>query len=236
MTRKSRNEEAQSELSWEEAVGRYLEENPDYLVRRPDVLARIDLAHEVGGRAVSLIEHQVRVLRERNVSLEHQLHDLVAIARENDSIGNRLHRFGLAMLDSRSLEDVLDAAYELLRKDFKLDAIAIRILVTNPAAYAREECVAGDDRKLNALLGRLDRGKTACGAQDRDLTAYLFGDAGNAIESCALIPLGEARPRGVLALGSHDVQRFAASMGTMHLTKLGEMLLHALSVKLSASA
>jgi len=236
MTRKSRNEEAQSELSWEEAVSRYLEENPDYLVRRPDVLSRLDLAHEVGGRAVSLIEHQVRVLRERNASLEHQLHDLVAIARENDAIGNRLHRFGLAMIDTRSLEDVFDATYELLRKEFRLDAVAIRVKVADPAACGRAECVAEDDRRLDALLSRLDRGKPACGPQDEDLLTFLFGDGGNMIESCALIPLGEARPRGVLALGSSEARRFTASMGTMHLSKLGEMLRHALSVKLDAAA
>ena len=51
------------------------------------------------------------------------------------------------------------------------------------------------------------------------------------VKSCALIPLGEARARGVLALGSSDARRFSASMGTMHLSKLGEMLSHALAGK-----
>lgn len=236
MTRKSRSEETQKELSWDDAVGRFLEENPDYLVRRPDVLARIALSHDVGGRAVSLIEHQVRVLRERNESLEHQLHDLVAIARDNDAIANRLHRFAVAMIDSQSVEDVFDAAYELLRKEFKLDAVAIRLKMFKAEKPGRAECVDESDHALATLLERLDRGKPVCGTQDEDLTRYLFGDNGATMKSCALIPFGETRPCGVLALGSVDARRFTASMGTVHLGKLGEMLWRALSGKIHTPA
>jgi uncharacterized protein YigA (DUF484 family) len=41
MTQKLPSTELQTELSWEEAVSRYLEDHPDYFQRYPEVLARL---------------------------------------------------------------------------------------------------------------------------------------------------------------------------------------------------
>ena len=48
------------------------------------------------------------------------------------------------------------------------------------------------------------------------------------IKASALIPLGEKNPRGVLGLGTQDPFRFHPGMGTVYLTRLGEMLTHGL--------
>jgi len=93
MKQKLPSEEIQTELSWEEAVARYLEDHPDYFQRYPETLSRILLSHETGGKAVSLIERQVQVLREQSQTLQRQLRELVNNARENDVLSGRLHRF-----------------------------------------------------------------------------------------------------------------------------------------------
>jgi len=98
MTQTPTTEETQDELSWEAAVVRYLEEHPEFFEQHPDMLARLQLSHETRGGTVSLIERQVQVLRAREVSLDRQLRELVNNARDNDVIGNRLHRF--ARLDA----------------------------------------------------------------------------------------------------------------------------------------
>src|SRR4051812_48389436 len=119
MSQKRGSEEAQKELSqkeisWEEAVLRYLEDQPDFLLRHPDLFAKLSLKHEVGAGAVSLIEHQVHTLRNRNADLNQQLRDLVGVARENDTLGGRLHHFALAMICPGSADEVLDSASDLL--------------------------------------------------------------------------------------------------------------------------
>lgn len=166
MSQKSGTEEAQKEVSqkeitekeitWEEAVTRYLEEQPDFLLRHPELLARLTLKHEVSG-AVSLIEHQVQTLRARNQEFNRQLRDLVGVARDNDALGLRLHQFALAMIGARSVDDVLDTACDVLRQEFRLDAAALRI--KREPASARPEFVAADDRRLNELLRRFDGDK-----------------------------------------------------------------------------
>jgi uncharacterized protein YigA (DUF484 family) len=222
-------DEAGSEIPWEEAVGRYLEAHPDYFLRHPEVLARLQLRHETGGRAVSLIEHQVERLRRDNRELARQLEELVGIARDNDLITARLHRFALAMIEARTLDEVLDGAYEMLRHEFRLDTVGIRLR----AHCARRECVGEEDRRLEAVLERLAGGKTVAGVRlDESLMRYLFAEEAAGVRSCALVPLRLRGPFGVLALGSHDEARFAAGLGTVYLGRLGELLAGALGVHL----
>lgn len=229
MTRNVTSDEQHSEPSWEEAVRRYLEEHPDFLLRHPDLLARLHLRHETGGRAVSLIERQVRVLREENASLARQLQELVAIARENDVLAARLHRFAIAMADSASLDDVFDNAHEMLRREFKLDAVVIVCRGEAPPAFARPEFV-GDDPRLRAALEQYGGPKPACGAGfDESLMRYLFGPRAAEVRSAALIALGTNPAVGLLALGAHDPHRFHAAMGTVYLAKLGDILMHSIA-------
>jgi uncharacterized protein YigA (DUF484 family) len=225
MTQQITNETPDKELSWEEAVARYLEDHPDFLQRRTDVLARLNLEHDTGGRAVSLIERQVQALRGHEQELKRELRGLVAVARENDVLGNRLHRLALALVEATSPDEALDATVELLRTEFRLEAAAVRAVAAPSLVGTRPEYVSPDDRRLTMLLRQFSAGKPICGAtHDESLLAFLFGDARRELRSTALVPLGGKDARGVLALGSHDPHRFHAGMGTVYLTRLGELL------------
>lgn len=229
MTRKLSSDEPQQELSWEEAVSRYLEAHPDYFLHHPEVLAKLQLRHETGGRVVSLLEYQVERLRQDNRALARQLDELVQIARDNDALTARLHRFAFAMIEARSLDEVIDGTYELLRQDFRVDFVGLRLRI----AGTRRELAGEDDRRLNDLVQRLADGKTLAGARlEESLMRYLFGEQASDIRSCALVPLRLRGPLGVLALGSLDAQRFTAGLGTVYLGRLGELLACAVTVQL----
>lgn len=229
MTQKLPSGELQTELSWEEAVSRYLDDHPDYFLRYPDLLSRLLLAHETGGKAVSLIERQVKVLREQSQTLQRQLRELVNNARENDVLSGRLHRFATAMIGCTSLDDALDTTYDLLRQEFKLDAVVI-LLQGRPTRGGRPELVPEDDKRLNSLFRQFNSGKPICGGKfDDSLMSYLFSGRAAEIKSIAIIPLGEKHPHGILGLGTSDPHRFHPGMGTVYLTRLGEMLAHSLA-------
>ncbi len=218
-----------SELSWEDAVVRYLEQNPNFFEQHAELLAGLKLNHGTGGRAVSLIERQVQVLRDQHASLSRQLRELIGIARENDVLAARLHRFALAMLAAATRDEVLDTARDLLRQEFRLDA-AVILLATDPGrAQRRPEYFSAEDPRLQALLAKVAGGKPLCTARlEAEHMQWLFAPTAADIGSCALIPLGAARARGLLALGARDPQRFHAGQGTLYLTRLGELLEHAL--------
>jgi uncharacterized protein len=228
MTQKVSSDE-DKELSWEEAVSRYLEDHPDFFQRHTEILAKLSLRHDVENGATSLIERQVRALRDQNEALHRQLRDLVSVARENDVLSGRLHRFALAMADSASLDDIFDNTYEMLRQEFKIDTVALLCLGEGDPAFTRAEFV-GNDARLTALLKEHGVGKPACGSRfDESLMKYLYGDAAAEVRSAALIALGTNGPLGILALGSHDPKRFHPGMGTVYLAKLGDILMHSIA-------
>lgn len=229
MTQKLISGEQDKELSWEEAVSRFLEENPDFFLNHPEILAQINLSHPIGGKAVSLIERQVQVLRDQQAGTQRQLEELVAIARENDILADRLHRFALAMIESENRHDVIDTAYQVLRNDFKIDVVMILLVASDEELGDRPEFVSAKDKKLTDLLQQFGDGKPKCSpALEEDLKNYLFRENAGQLKSHALIPLGGKRPVGLLCLGSHDAKRFQTGMGTLYQVKLGELLLRAL--------
>lgn len=229
MSQKLPTEEQQKELTWEEAVARYLEDNPDYFLRHAEILAALKVPHPETGMAISLVERQVQVLREQNHRLEQQLRELVSIARENDVLGERLHRFSQAMIDASSIDDVLNTAQDLLRQEFKLDHVVIRFAGQAHDAVGRPELSDEQDSLLTSLLRQFVRGKPISGGTyDDKMMTYLFGPAASEVKSTAMIALGGEDPRGVLCLGSQDALRFHPEMGTVYLVRLGELLMGAL--------
>ena len=72
-----------SELPSAEQVVAYLKAHKNFFVDHEALLADISIPHETG-KAVSLVERQVVVLRERNVELRERLTHLLDVAREND--------------------------------------------------------------------------------------------------------------------------------------------------------
>jgi uncharacterized protein YigA (DUF484 family) len=179
---------------------------------------------------VSLIERQVQALRGQDEATQRQLRELVTIARENDVLGQRLHRFALALIEAHGPEEALETAIELLRTEFHLDAVAVRFAAEPPLTGTRAEYVAAEDTRLATLLQQLSTGKPVCGGKfEEALCEFMFGSGYRDIRSSALIPLGERPARGLLALGSYDPHRFHPGMGTVYLTRLGELLTPALA-------
>ncbi len=228
MNKKPSIDSLEKEQTWDEAVGRYLEQTPDYFLRHPELLAALALPHPEAGRVVSLVERQVRVLRDRNEQSTQQLQELIAFARDNDQLGERVQRFALAMIDSDSLDEVLDTAQDMLRQEFSLDGVAVRLTGNPRPDCPRQEFVAPDDTILDGLLTSLAErnGQPLCGAVHAAATLeVLFGAQAENIRSTSVIGLTRHALRGALVLASRDPQRFRADMGTVYLVRLGELLM-----------
>lgn len=225
----SKNVQTQ-EPSWEEAVSKYLEEHPDYFQRHLDLLATMSLPHAESGGALSLIERQVRVLRDKQALAQQQLRDLLAVARENDVLGERLHHFACAMIDAGSLEDALDTARETLRQEFRIDVVVIRLRTREPFPEWRAEFVPHDNQRFQLLMDEFAGKKAVCGGRyDIDLLRYVFAEQAQDMRSCAFVPLKDTRRDGVLCLGSRDAQRFHPDLGTVYLVRVGELLMRCLA-------
>src|SRR5215470_9833451 len=116
-TREARGLATQPETE-EETVARYLQHNPDFFERHQPLLGRLRLPHARSGSTISLVERQVEVLREKHAALEQKLADFVQVARSNDAIADRMHRFTRRLLRAGSRERALQSIEAGLRQDF----------------------------------------------------------------------------------------------------------------------
>lgn len=206
-----------------EDIEDYLQEHSDFFETRPELLAQMTISHP-SGKAVSLIEHQVRVLRDKNEQLERKLLDLVSVARDNEHLSTQLHHLALGLLEAENLDAVLSIAQELLRNELKADHVCIRLIGQD------EEGLHGmTDEVVNEQFTDLFAGnRPVCGRLSEQQKATLFGDEADNIASSVLVPLQDPERLGILAVGSHDEQRFHPGMGTLFMGTLGELVSRAI--------
>lgn len=212
----------------EERVRQFLSTHPDFFARNPDLVERLIVPHACAP-AQSLIEHQVALLRTRNRRLERRLQELIANARDNESLHRRVHALGLRLLECGDAHALFDVLYEALRHDFRADAVAVRVLVrARPAAGGREEFIDPERAHAGGLGSLLVLEGARCGQLETAEKAGLFswppGDAGSRV----LVPMRVCGRPGVFGLASRDPQRFHTQMGTTFLEQLASVLAIAL--------
>ena len=67
----------------EKMVREYLRNNPTFLDDNADILESIVVSHD-SGSAISLVERQVGILRDRNKEMRGRLDNMLQTAHEND--------------------------------------------------------------------------------------------------------------------------------------------------------
>lgn len=217
----------------EEAVAHYLQTHPEFFERHSRLLAQLRLPHQVGGSAISLVEKQVEILRERNRKLERKLHELVEVARANDSLAQKIHRLAHDLIGVSEQAAVMEVIEHALRVDFGADHSVLVVFDERGASTEETQDrflrrVRRDDPAIQAFDTFLTAASSRCG-QIRDTQRdFLFGKGTNEIGSAALVPLGEECAIGLLAIGSHDANHFHPTKSTDFLSRLGTLVSRAL--------
>jgi hypothetical protein len=211
----------------ESAIADYLKSHPDFFERHPLILVGLKLPHRTGGSAISLVERQVSMLRQRNAQLERQFKDLVAVAKTNDALVEKIHQLGLKLMRAHDLPARLEGLETGLREDFGAER-AVLVLFDDkaPAAAQREGFVrrlAADDADVKPFAAFLRAAKPRCGPL-RDRQKYIFERDADAVSSAALVPLGADASLGFLIIGSHDPDHFHPGKRMDFLARLGELL------------
>ncbi|MDB6062308.1 MAG: hypothetical protein JWM78_2411 [Verrucomicrobiaceae bacterium] len=206
-----------------EQVANYLRVHPDFFLKRPDLLVDIEVAHPTGG-AVSLLERQVSILRERNMDMRHRLNNLLDSARTNDRLFEQTKALVLHLLEATTLDQIVDIFVNSLQQDFQIDFAAM-VLIGNPNAHrnVRARVVSLEDARAQ-IDSLLRSSKAVCGVLRPEEVKFLFPDHNRQIGSAAVVPLSYGNPLGVLAIASSDANYFRSSMGTLFLGYIAEVL------------
>jgi uncharacterized protein YigA (DUF484 family) len=228
MTREARGLTAAE--SEDESVAQYLSHNTDFFERHQNLLTRLRLPHVRSGATISLVERQVEVLREKQASLEDKLAEFVRVARANDALADKVHRFTRRLLKATSREDVLTQLEASLREDFDAFNSVLILLGVTPQTFSARfvRTLTAEDPNLKSFESLFASGKPRCGQVRDTQREFLFGTDANEIGSVALVPLGQKGSLGLLALASADRDRFHPGMSTEFLARMGELISDAL--------
>jgi uncharacterized protein len=214
------------ELS-EQAVHGYLESHPDFFENHATLLSSLHLPHATGG-AVSLVERQVSMLRQKEIKLERKLRDLIEVARANDVLSAKIHELSMQLLAAPDLNRTVAAIEEAMRSGFGADQ-AVLIVFGDPDAFADVKAgrffrvIDRQDPALKPFDTFLNGTSARCGQIRDSQRDFLFRSDALDIGSTALVPLGGAEI-GFLAVGSRDSERFHPGMSIDFLTRLGDLV------------
>ncbi|MCS0580801.1 DUF484 family protein [Massilia pinisoli] len=201
------------------AIAQYLVDHPQFFVEYAALLGEVKLSSPLTGRAVSLQERQMEVMRDKYRALELRMSELVRHAEENAAIANRFHGWTQQLLRTRVPAELPSAVADGLVEHFIVPQATLRLWKLAPehadAWYARD---VSEDVRLFASSLRAPY----CGPNKEFEAVGWLADA-SAVRSTVLLPLRAGGTAfGLLVLGSPETERFSAAMATDFLVHIGE--------------
>jgi len=117
----------------DDSVSKYLIENPDFFNRKADLLLELTIPHVSGG-AISLLERQVALFRERNRDLQNNINNFIFNAEENDALFEKTRIVILEIIKSDSLKSLSSIVADTLKTEFSADASNLLFIADKPTA------------------------------------------------------------------------------------------------------
>mgnify|MGYP001345751867 FL=1 len=193
-------------------VSDYLRAHPDFFDQNPDVLGDLKLAHVSDG-AVSLVERQVALLRERNAELRRRLDGLVARAEQNETLLHATQEVISSLAERSSKDDIASLFCSLVKKSFNVELVAFHW------------CGDNGNSPSNAVASHLLGNKNATSGPLRVHELKALFDEEATEGSAALARLTTRRQESaVIAVGSVDATRYGIGEGTLFLEYLADVI------------
>ena len=210
--------ESEPRLS-DDMVVAYLKANPAFFQRHVDTLSELILTHE-SGQAISLIERQVAILRERNKQMRRRMNDLLRAAKDNEALFAKTRTLTLELLHVEGWHELNEILATYVLADFQADFVCCHLrelpvfldhLQSHDGPLPHEKFVTNQVPVCTTL--RAEELKALFPAQEHDRDG-----------SAVLAPLVWEGGYGCLAIGAREINRFTSDMDTLFVTYIGEVL------------
>ena len=203
----------------DETVVAYLTTDSGFFDRNAHLLSEINLPHE-SGQAVSLIERQVAVLRERNMLMRRRMNELLGAAEDNEDLFAKTRTLTLELLNVSHWHELNEVLATYVLADFQADFVCCH-LAREPVYLDHLQSHEGDMPHQKFLSNDLP----ACVTLRAEELAELFPVQNHDSDgSAVLAPLHWDNGEGCLAIGSRETTRFTSDMDTLFVTYIGEVL------------
>ena len=207
-------------------IAAYLQDHLDFFEQHPTLVRELKIPTD-SGVAISLVEYQLRKLREHIQQLERENDHMIETARINSVLFEKTRTLVLSLLDARDLDDLAVVLDEKLASGF--DIPVVRLLLSDqfdvPDSLTMIQPIKAASLEDGGQLAQAVSDKEPwVGRLTKKRKNQLFGDDSSAVESCATLALVRGHTYGVLALGHPDPTHFQSNQDTLFLDHIGEAL------------
>lgn len=212
--RKHGAQESRNNAISADEVADYLKAHPDFFADRDSLLADMHVPHE-SGKAISLLERQVKILRDRSIESRHTLNALLENARYNDQLFSITRNLILVLLEEDEIGQIASLTESNLATQPGVDACRLFVLDNDDVVH-----------ELQSRFPSLFRSKRiVCQPLDRETAQFLFPQASPVVRSAALCPVTYGSSLlGILVLGNQAQDYFTEELDTLFLDFIAEVL------------
>tara|TARA_B100000886_G_scaffold18485_1_gene11912 strand:- start:191 stop:820 length:630 start_codon:yes stop_codon:yes gene_type:complete len=187
----------------------YLLKNTDFFLTRESIVSELNFKHSPG-KAESLLERQVRKLRNEQKDLHDSLSIFLSNASENEDLFTKSKALVLKVVTAENEDALLELMPKSLKKIFDVDAAYLKFF-TNSEMNRLEESTG-----MNFSVGETKYGSFA----DKKIN-ILFGD--DSIKSVVMSVFKNKNKIGLLLIGSKDKTRYLGDEDTTFIEFIRDM-------------
>ncbi len=195
----------------------YLLENTDFFLTRESLVSELSFKHDSDG-ATSLLEMQIRKLRDEQSRLNDMLSGFLSTGKENEELFFKSKDLTLALITAKDFAAVKKLVEEFFTKNFKVDSCILEILSDSQLKALEDETKIGMNK--NAIhMGPLSKEK---------ITAFFKTDL---VKSAVISVMKFENNFGLLKIGSNDPTKYLGDGDTAFIEYIRDIIIKVLETK-----
>ena len=195
----------------------YLLENTDFFVSRESLVNELSFKHDAEG-ATSLLEMQVRKLRDEQSRLMNMLSAFVSTGKENEELFFKSKNLTLSLITSKDFNEVKKTVESFFEKNFKVDVCILEILSDSDLQDLENKT------DLNMNKDAIHMGPLS---KEKMLALFLSDSVKSAVISVMKLKEGF----GLLKIGSHESTKYLGDGDTTFIEYIRDIIVSVLESK-----
>lgn len=195
----------------------YLLENTDFFLTRESLVSELSFKHDSDG-ATSLLEMQIRKLRDEQSRLNDMLSGFLSTGKENEELFLKSKDLTLSLITTKDFVAVKKLVEEFFIKNFKVDSCILEIFSDSQLKAIEDETKLAMNK--NAIhMGPLSKEK---------MTAFFETDL---IKSAVISVMKFENNFGLLKIGSNDPTKYLGDGDTAFIEYIRDIIIKVLESK-----
>ena len=195
----------------------YLLENTDFFLSKESLVSELSFKHDADG-ATSLLEMQVRKLRDEQSRLMDMLSGFVSTGKENEELFFKSKNLTLSLITSKNFDEVKKTVESFFEKNFEIDSCILEAL-SDPELQELESKTGLGMSKDVIHMGPLSKEK---------MDAFFSSDS---VKSAVISVMKLKKGFALLKMGSNEPTKYLGDGDTTFIEYIRDIIVRVLESK-----